>query len=44
MAQGPLMFLWTFIPALVSLAVAIFLIVLAVRLVRAVEKIADKLG
>jgi Ca2+/H+ antiporter len=35
---------WTMLPALISLGIAIFLIVLAYRLVRAVEKIADKIG
>jgi Ca2+/H+ antiporter len=44
MGDSALMFFWSFVPMVVSLAVAILLIVLAVRLVRAVEKIADKLG
>jgi hypothetical protein len=34
----------TFVPMVISIAVAVFLIALAVRLVRAVERIADKLG
>jgi hypothetical protein len=38
------MIAWTMFPAFIGLGIAVFLIVLAVRLVRAVEKIADKLG
>ena len=43
MGDSALMFFWSFIPMLVSLALAVFLLVLAVRLVRAVERIADKM-
>ena len=35
---------WTLVPMLVSVGIGVLFIVLAVRLVRAVEKIAEKLG
>jgi len=44
MGTNAAMFMWTAVPMLISIGIAVFLIVLAVRLVRAVEKIADKLG
>jgi Ca2+/H+ antiporter len=44
MGDSAVVYLWTFIPALVSIGLAVLFIILAVRLVRAVERIADKLG
>jgi Ca2+/H+ antiporter len=44
MGSSAAAFFWAFIPALVSIGVAVFFILLAIRLVRAVERIADKLG
>ena len=41
---SPAIMVLTFIPALIGIGIAIFLIVLAYRLVRAVEQIAAKLG
>jgi hypothetical protein len=44
MGDSRVMLLWTIFPMLVSVGIAVLFIVLAVRLVRAVEKIAEKLG
>lgn len=44
MGDNTTMFIWTLFPMLVSVGIAVFFIVLALRLVRAVEKIAEKLG
>ncbi len=38
------MLAWTVMPMFISIGVAVLFVVLAVRLVRAVERIADKLG
>ena len=43
MGDSTAMFAWTVLPALISIGLAILFVVLAVRLVRAVEKIADKM-
>ena len=40
---SPALMVMTFLPALIGVAIAIFLIALAYRLVRAVESIAEKL-
>ena len=44
MGDNGAVFFWTMLPMLISIGVAVFMIVLAVRLVRAVEKIADRIG
>ncbi len=38
------MLAWTVMPMFISIGVAVLFVVLAVRLVRAVERIEDKLG
>ena len=44
MGDSSVMLLWTMFPMLMSIGVAVLLIILAFRLERAVEKIAEKLG
>ena len=43
MGDSSAILVWTMLPMLISIGIAVFFIVLAVRLVRAVEKIAEKL-
>jgi Ca2+/H+ antiporter len=44
MGDSGVMFMWSVLPMLISIGIAVFFIILAIRLVRAVERIADKLG
>lgn len=44
MGNGAAILAWTMVPMIISIGIAVFFIILAVRLVQAVEKIADKLG
>ncbi len=44
MGDNTAMLIWTMVPMLISVGIAVLFIVLAVRLVRAVERIAEKMG
>ena len=44
MGDNPAMLILTMLPMLVGIGLAVFFVVLGVRLVRAVERIADKVG
>jgi hypothetical protein len=44
MGDSPAMYALTLVPMLVTIGIAVLFVVLAVRLVRAVERIADKLS
>ena len=44
MGNSAAVFAWTVLPILFSIGIALFFVVMAIRLVRAVERIADKLG